>query len=166
MRRLPTLAGLLVVVGVLLGLAGSAQAAPGAPAQSGGDAGRVSIIKVEGLVDPVMADFIEKSIRDGEKAQVIAVVLQLDSSGSVVSDARLVDLARTIHDASVPVAVWVGPSGSRARRRRAARRGRQAGRRRPPHRPRPRRPPRQDRAAGGPRRPALLGLPGGPRPAP
>ncbi|MCU1497778.1 MAG: hypothetical protein JWM47_1731 [Acidimicrobiales bacterium] len=114
MRRLPNLAGLLVVVGVLLGLAGPANAASAAPARSGEDSGRVSIIKVEGLIDPVMADFIERSVRDGENAQVIAVVLQLDSPGSVVSDDRLVELARTIHDADVPVAVWVGPSGSRA----------------------------------------------------
>ncbi|CAN5439439.1 nodulation protein NfeD [soil metagenome] len=99
---------------MLLGLAGPAHASTSAPVQSGGDPGRVSIIKVEGLIDPVMADFIEKSIRDGEKAQVIAVVLQLDSAGSVVSDARLVRLATAIHDADVPVAVWVGPSGSRA----------------------------------------------------
>src|SRR5690606_31370395 len=34
--------------------------------------------------------------------------------GSVVSDERLVELATTIHEASVPVAVWVGPSGSQA----------------------------------------------------
>jgi len=74
----------------------------------------VSIIEVQGLIDPVVADYIEESIEAGEQAGVIAVVLQLDSSGSVVSDRRLVRLARRIHDAEVPVTVWVGPSGSRA----------------------------------------------------
>lgn len=91
-----------------------AGAATGATTQSTGDPGRVSIVKVEGLIDPVMADFIEKSIHQGEQSRVIAVVLQLDSSGAVVSDARLARLAAAIHEAKVPVTVWVGPSGSRA----------------------------------------------------
>ena len=74
----------------------------------------MSVIKAEGLIDPVMASFIEQSVAAGERAQVIAVVVQLDSGGSVVSDTRLRELAATIHNASVPVAVWVGPSGSEA----------------------------------------------------
>ncbi len=114
MRRLPTLGALLVLLGVLLGLAGTAGAATGTSSQSAKNPGRVSIIKVEGLIDPVMADFIEKSIHQGEQSQVIAVVLQMDSAGSVVSDARLIRLATTMHDAKVPVTVWVGPSGSSA----------------------------------------------------
>ena len=69
----------------------------------------------QGLLDPVLADFVDRSVRDGEEAGVVAVVLQLDSADAVVDDDVLVDLARTIHEASVPVAVWVGPSGSRAR---------------------------------------------------
>ena len=79
-----------------------------------GEPGRVSVIKAEGLIDPVLATFIERSVTDGERAGVIAVVIQLDSEGSVVSSARLNELARHIHEASVPVAVWVGPSGSHA----------------------------------------------------
>ena len=116
MRRLPMLATALTMLAVVLGLAGPVAARSLAPAQSGGDdAGRVSILKVEGLIDPVMADFIERSVHAGEDAGVVAVVLQLDSADAVVDDDVLVDLARTIHDAEVPVAVWVGPSGSSAR---------------------------------------------------
>ena len=85
-----------------------------APTRPTTEPGRVSVIKAEGLIDPVMASFIEQSVMEGERAQVIAVVIQLDSGGSVVSDARLRELAATIHNASVPVAVWVGPSGSEA----------------------------------------------------
>ena len=114
MRRLPILGTALVAVGILVGLAAPAGAAPVAPSQEGDDAGRVSVIKAEGLIDPVLADFIEQSVIEGEEAGVIAVVVQLDSGGSVVSDERLVELATTIHEASVPVAVWVGPSGSQA----------------------------------------------------
>lgn len=116
MRRLPILAAILITLGVALGLAGPVAARSAAPAQdTSGDPGRVSILKVEGLIDPVMADFIERSIREGEDAGVVAVVLQIDSADAVIGDDELISLARTIHDAEVPVAVWVGPSGSSAR---------------------------------------------------
>ncbi len=119
MRRLPTigvaLATLAVVMGTFSAFAGPADARPASVAQSSsGDAGRVSIIKVEGLIDPVMAEFIDRSISEGEAAGVVAVVLQLDSSGVVIDDARLVELAKHIHESTVPVAVWIGPSGSSA----------------------------------------------------
>ncbi|MCB0963428.1 MAG: hypothetical protein KDA98_09030 [Acidimicrobiales bacterium] len=117
MRRLPILGAALATLGALLVLASPVGAQGSAPGQGEcpPGAGRASVIKVEGLIDPVMADFIERSVRDGEDAEVVAVVLQLDSSDAVVDDDVLVDLARTIHEATVPVAVWVGPSGSRAR---------------------------------------------------
>lgn len=119
MRRLPTLGAALITLAVVMGgfsaLAGPAAARSGSVAQeSSDDPGRVSIIKVEGLIDPVMASFIDRSISEGEAAGVVAVVLQMDSSGSVVDDDVLIDLAKHIHEASVPVAVWVGPSGSSA----------------------------------------------------
>ncbi len=112
---MPLLGLALVLFGSVFALAAPASARAGAPAQDGGDEpGRISIIEVEGLIDPVVADYIEESITAGEDSGVIAVVLQMDSSGSVVSEGRLVELARRIHDATVPVTVWVGPSGSQA----------------------------------------------------
>ena len=44
-----------------------------------------------------------------------ALVIQLNSRGATVSDDRLVELARQMAGSSVPVAVWVGPSGAQAR---------------------------------------------------
>lgn len=122
MRRLPKVVLALAMLGTVLSGAASASAGPSRAGQNGrdtaatgtGEAGKVSIIKAEGLVDPVLADFIDRSITDGEDAGVIAVVIQLDSAGSVVTPARLTRLARHIRDSAVPVAVWVGPSGSRA----------------------------------------------------
>ena len=126
MRRLPTLAvalaTLTVVTGAVLAMAspvaaqrGSVtQTAEGCESPDGVPAGRVSILKVEGLIDPVLADFIDRSITEGEESGVVAVVLQMDSSGAIVDDERLVELAKHMHEATVPVAVWVGPSGSRA----------------------------------------------------
>lgn len=119
MRRLPILGTALATLGLALVLVTALVAPAGAQsddaAATPADAGRVAILKVEGLIDPVMADFIDRSIREGEAAGLVAVVLQLDSADAVVDDDRLVELARTIATSRIPVAVWIGPSGSSAR---------------------------------------------------
>jgi membrane-bound serine protease (ClpP class) len=47
------------------------------------------------------------------------VVLQMNSSGSVLETDRFVDLAETVRDATVPVYTWIGPNGSQAKGRSA-----------------------------------------------
>jgi membrane-bound serine protease (ClpP class) len=78
------------------------------------DPGRVVVANVAGLLDPVLVAFIEQSVADAERLGAVGLVLQLDSEGAVVSDERFVELARRLADSTVPVHVWVGPSGSRA----------------------------------------------------
>jgi membrane-bound serine protease (ClpP class) len=77
-------------------------------------AGQVDVIEVTGLIDPVEVDFIADSLGSAERSAAEALVIQLNSSGSVVSDARLDALTSRLADARLPVAVWVGPSGSSA----------------------------------------------------
>ncbi len=84
-----------------------------APAQDG-DEGYVAVIEVSGLLDKVLVDFVETQIDVAEDQGAIALVLQLNSEGSVVADDRLDALVARIRDADVPVDVWVGPSGSQA----------------------------------------------------
>lgn len=72
------------------------------------------VIEVSGLLDDVMADFIEDSIDTAERRGSIGLVLQTDSHKAVVSDRRLAELADRIADAEVPVSMWIGPSGARA----------------------------------------------------
>jgi membrane-bound serine protease (ClpP class) len=76
--------------------------------------GPVLVVEVEGLIDPVVADLIDDQVGKAEDACALALVLQLDSGGSVLSDSELDDLVATVENASVPVGVWIGPSGSRA----------------------------------------------------
>jgi membrane-bound serine protease (ClpP class) len=98
-------------------LASALAAGPGpAAGQSLCDAGSgpVAIIEVDGLVDPVLADFVEDQIVEAEKICAVALVLQLDSGGAVVSDGRLDELVSTIEESAVPVGIWIGPSGSKA----------------------------------------------------
>lgn len=111
------LLGLLLVSGVAAPAGARTQGDDGgdddAPAVDP-DAPVVDVIEVDGLLDPVLVDFVEQSIADAEAAEDIALVLQMNSPGSVVSDEQLTELARAIVDSPVPVAAWIGPSGSQA----------------------------------------------------
>jgi membrane-bound serine protease (ClpP class) len=100
----------LVLAGTFLGLVGTT----GVASAQTDDPGRVSVLKVEGLIDPVTADFIKRSIHDGEKAKVVAVVLQMDSGGTALDDEQMASLVDTIVDSTVKIAVWIGPNGSSA----------------------------------------------------
>lgn len=98
-------------------LASALAAGPGpAAGQSACDAGSgpVAIIEVDGLLDPVLADFVEDQVVEAERICAVALVLQLDSGGAVVSDGRLDELVSTIEESAVPVGIWIGPSGSKA----------------------------------------------------
>ena len=72
------------------------------------------IVQVSGFLDEINADFIETSIDEAEKAGAGGIILQVNSSATVIDDARLIELARQIHEATVPVYGWAGPSGATA----------------------------------------------------
>ncbi|MBU6329608.1 MAG: hypothetical protein KGR18_06615 [Acidobacteria bacterium] len=126
MRRLPTTLRILVLVALALVTsalastsAASAQAVVGAdaPATSGTDVvnggpGFVAVVEAGGLLDPVLMDFLRQEITDAETEGATALVLQMDSSGVVVDDTALAALLTQMLRSSVPIAVWVGPSGS------------------------------------------------------
>ncbi|MDH4144082.1 MAG: hypothetical protein OEY23_02825 [Acidimicrobiia bacterium] len=116
--RLPSgLAGaVLVMVGALLAFGGVASAESGDAPGGGRPAasGPVEIVKVSGLLDEVLVDFVHDQIERAADEDATAVVLQLNSSGAVVPDGQVAALARAMVASPVPVAVWVGPSGAQA----------------------------------------------------
>ncbi len=86
-----------------------------ADAQIGGsnsEPGFAAVVKVSGLLDPVLVDFVETSIRDAEAGGAVALIMQVNSTGVVVSDDAFVGLLQLMRSSSVPIGVWVGPSGS------------------------------------------------------
>jgi membrane-bound serine protease (ClpP class) len=85
-----------------------------APADAGVD-DYVSVVKVSGLLDPILADFIERAITDAENDGALHLVLQVNSGGTVLTRERFERLAVRIRDAEVPIAVWIGPSGAKAK---------------------------------------------------
>ncbi|MEJ7800293.1 MAG: NfeD family protein [Ilumatobacter sp.] len=106
---------------LLIALLGSIAAfgllATPATAQDSGDpdggVAPVDVLQVSGLFDDIVVaeihDAIDRTLADGSQA----LILQVDSRGSVVSDEVLADLMAHIDSAPTPVAVWVGPSGAR-----------------------------------------------------
>ena len=74
---------------------------------------RIDVVQVNGLIDPSNAALIRSSVRDAERAHSTVVVFQMDASGAVDVDVNA--LLRDFTHSTVPVTVWVGPSGGRAR---------------------------------------------------
>ena len=107
-RRRLTLAVVFGALGISLWASGPVSA------QGSGNDDVVDIVAISGLLDGIVASYIEASIDIAERDGSLALVLQVNSTGSVVSDERLVELADRIVSSRVPVSVWVGPSGSKA----------------------------------------------------
>jgi membrane-bound serine protease (ClpP class) len=104
-----------VVTTLLVLLAGAlAAVATAVPASAADTRPHVDVVEVNGLIDPVTADFLREAVANAEKEGATVLVVQLNSSGGVLDRASRDRLTSEIADSKVPVAVWVGPSGSKA----------------------------------------------------
>ncbi len=108
------IAGLITAVMGMTLLAGTASARPNGEGSSDDDPGIVQVIKVSGLLDPIVVSFIEDEIATASADGVVALVLQINSEGAAVGDREIDDLVDTIDDADITIGAWVGPSGSKA----------------------------------------------------
>ncbi len=70
----------------------------------------VTIVQISGAFDSAYAGFLRGEIHRAERQHDLAVVIRLDSSGTVKADADA--LVAAVRDSAVPVATWVGPSGA------------------------------------------------------
>ncbi len=73
------------------------------------------VAEVNGLIDSVTASYLREQIVAATNENALALVLQLDSSGTTLTSVELADLLTELDQAAVPVGVWVGPSGATAR---------------------------------------------------
>jgi membrane-bound serine protease (ClpP class) len=113
--RLSIVGAVLVVLGTLLGLVAAARPASAqVVTRPPGTTDVVEVVEVSGLLDPILVSFVEDRIEAANAEGIVALVLQLNSSGSVVSEERVVGLAQRMARSPVPVAVWVGPSKAQA----------------------------------------------------
>ena len=72
----------------------------------------VMVITINGVINPVSAEFIGKSIKKAAEKRIEALVIELDTPGGL--DTSMRNIVKDIVGSEVPVVVYVSPSGSRA----------------------------------------------------
>jgi membrane-bound serine protease (ClpP class) len=108
LRRL-AISILTLVAGLIL-IPPAAQAQQG---ETGADVGRIDVLQVNGFIDPILVDAIESAIDRAADDGSQALILQVDSDGTVVDDATVEALIVRVATAPIPIGVWIGPSGAR-----------------------------------------------------
>ncbi len=84
----------------------------GAGLQAAGERSVVDVIVVNEVITPPIWEYIVKSIRQATESKSEAVVIQLDTPGGL--DLSMRDIIKECLNATVPVVVYVSPSGARA----------------------------------------------------
>ncbi len=106
-----------------LGLALPVLAQTGAQsgAQDGTDTGapkaaaaepEVLVVEIRSPIHPVSAQILEDAITEAESSSAAALVVEIDTPGGLMTSMR--DMTRSILSSSVPVVVYVAPSGAQA----------------------------------------------------
>ena len=72
----------------------------------------IDVHQVEGIINPVVVEYMTDSIRRAEEAKAVAVIFQLDTPGGLVDSTR--EIVKALLNANVPTVVYVAPSGARA----------------------------------------------------
>ncbi len=112
MRRLAISILTLMAGLTLFGPAVQAQTDDGS-SPTADDIARVDVLQVSGYVDPILVEAIEQAIDRADADGSQALILQVNSDGTVVDDDVIEDLLVRVATAPVPIGIWVGPSGAR-----------------------------------------------------
>jgi membrane-bound serine protease (ClpP class) len=107
-RRLAVFACLATAAAILLADVAGARPEQATPRRNG-----IDVVKVDGLLDPPTASLVRDAIGRANARRSTMIVLQLDSGGSV--DVDVDPLLRDVQRSRVPVVVWIGPSGAKAK---------------------------------------------------
>lgn len=109
-----------LAIGMLTLVAGLTLIGPGVQAQSDSDTAdgadgprRVDVLQVSGFFDPILVDAVDEAIDRAERDGSQALILQVNSDGTVVDDDVIEDLLVRVATAPIPIGIWVGPSGAR-----------------------------------------------------
>jgi membrane-bound serine protease (ClpP class) len=95
----------LSAICLMLGLAGAAAAQVA-------DTDRVLVGRIEGVINPITARYVDRLIADGEERRVRAVVFGIDTPGGTLD--ATTRITQRMLNARVPVITWVSPVGARA----------------------------------------------------
>jgi membrane-bound serine protease (ClpP class) len=87
-----------LLAGVLLSVAVSASSQP------------VRVLRVEGVIVPIVADYIDRGISQAEDEDATACIIELDTPGGLLESTETI--VKRIMNADVPVVVYVSPKGA------------------------------------------------------
>ncbi|MEM7533638.1 MAG: nodulation protein NfeD [Chloroflexota bacterium] len=107
-RRMRLMVLLMVLgIGLLLSSGGFVRA-------QDDDAGRgaVHILEINGIINPPVANYLERALQEAEVQEASLVVIELDTPGGLDTSMRA--MTQAILASPVPVAVYVTPPGARA----------------------------------------------------
>jgi membrane-bound serine protease (ClpP class) len=103
-RRRPVIAALSVLAGLLIFVTP-------APARAA-TAGSVLVLPTTGVVDPIMAEYLQGSLNGAAEGGAKAVIIKLNTPGGSLDSTQ--KIVTSLLDARVPVIVWVAPAGGYA----------------------------------------------------
>ena len=72
----------------------------------------VHVLTLKGIINPPAVNYIQRGINQAEEAGAAVIVLQLDTPGGLDDSTR--DIVQSIGNSTIPIIVYVAPSGSRA----------------------------------------------------
>ena len=72
----------------------------------------VWVCRVDGVIDPAVAGFVKRTVKDAADAGAAALIIQLDTPGGL--DTAMRDIIQAELDSPVPVVLYVSPAGARA----------------------------------------------------
>ena len=75
-------------------------------------AGRIIVIEVDGVINPVVAEFMANEIYNANKFSEELIVIQMDTPGGL--DPSMRKIIKAIQNSKIPVTSFISPSGSRA----------------------------------------------------
>ena len=76
------------------------------------DSGHVDVMRIDGIINPVAASYVDRGITTAERDGARAVVIEMNTPGGL--DASMRSIISRILGAEVPVMVYGYPAGSRA----------------------------------------------------
>ena len=92
---------LLLLVFAALTTASASAATPQVP--------QVNVLEVDGIVNPTLANYIDRGIGQAEKDGAVACIIELNTPGGLLSSTE--DIVKRISEATIPIVVFIPQDG-------------------------------------------------------
>jgi membrane-bound serine protease (ClpP class) len=101
-----------VILGVIVPPASSAAGSATPPPTAGDPSAPVYVVSATGVVDSVLAGYLEESVKRAVEDASPAIIITLNTPGGSLDSTQ--KIVSTLLEAPLPTIVWVAPSGGRA----------------------------------------------------